>query len=104
MTRGVSWRRPLAAACISGAGIWSGQYLWALGRRSQGADRREEQADQSPPIPIVLLSAMTRMVASLAMRLTENVNTEYFKSEAEAKPWLDERMDVFIAQGGSTTL
>lgn len=56
-----------------------------------------------PPVAIVLLSAMTRMVASLAMRLTENVNTEDFKNEADAKPWLDERMDVFIAKGGSDT-
>lgn len=54
-----------------------------------------------PPVAIVLVSALTRMVASVAMRLTDNENNEYFKNEVEAKDWLEARMNEFIAKGGA---
>jgi hypothetical protein len=53
-----------------------------------------------PPVAVILSSALARMAASLAMRLSENPNTESFKTEAEAMAWLDERMGVFFAKRG----
>jgi hypothetical protein len=56
---------------------------------------READPKRPPPVAIVLTSALARMAAGLAMRMTNNPNTEYFKSEAEALEWLDERMRAF---------
>lgn len=53
-----------------------------------------------PPVAIMVLSAMTRMVAGLAMRLSQNENTDFFNSEPEAMTWLEGRMETFIAKGG----
>lgn len=49
-----------------------------------------------PPVAVILSSAIARMAASLAMRLSENENTDSFKNEAEALAWLDERMTEFM--------
>jgi hypothetical protein len=48
-----------------------------------------------PPIAILLESALARMAAGLAMRITENNNTEFFKLEVDALDWLDARMTEF---------
>lgn len=48
------------------------------------------------PVAIVLESALARMAAGLALRLTNNENTEFFKSEADALAWLDERMTEYV--------
>lgn len=48
-----------------------------------------------PPIAVVLDSALARMAASLALRLSENPNTAFFKNEPAALEWLDERMGEF---------
>jgi hypothetical protein len=42
-----------------------------------------------PPIAVVLPSAVARMVAGLMMRLSGDVESEYFKNEADALAWLD---------------
>lgn len=49
-----------------------------------------------PPIAVVLESALARMAASLATRISENPNTDYFKTEDEAMEWLEQRMGVFM--------
>jgi hypothetical protein len=46
----------------------------------------------SSPVAIVLASPLMRMAASLAMRVIGSTESEYFKSEAEALAWLDERL------------
>jgi hypothetical protein len=38
------------------------------------------------------------MAAALTMRLTNNDNTDSFKSEDEALEWLDGRMAAFLAK------
>lgn len=48
-----------------------------------------------PPVATVFESALARMVAGLALRLSENNNTDSFKSEDEGLAWLDERMAEF---------
>ncbi len=55
-----------------------------------------------PPVAIVLDSALARMAAGLAMRLSSNENTEFFKLEPDALAWLDGRMAEFVrkARGG----
>lgn len=45
-----------------------------------------------PPVATVFESAITRMVAGLAMRLSENENTDTFKTEDDALAWLDGRL------------
>lgn len=51
-----------------------------------------------PPVAVVLTSAIARMAASLAMRMSDNANTEAFKSEADALAWLDGRMAEYEAR------
>ena len=51
-----------------------------------------------PPVAIVLVSALTRMVAGVAMRITENDNTDFFKNEPAALEWLEGRMNTFISK------
>ncbi len=51
-----------------------------------------------PPIAVLLESALARMAAGLAMRLTENGNSDSFKTEAQALEWLDARMTEFEAR------
>jgi hypothetical protein len=51
-----------------------------------------------PPVAVILSSALARMAASLAMRMSDNANTDSFKNETEALAWLDERMGVFLAK------
>ena len=48
------------------------------------------------PIAIILSSALARMAAGLAMRLTDNSNSESFKNEEEALEWLDGRMTEYL--------
>lgn len=48
-----------------------------------------------PPIAIILDSALARMVAGLALRLSENDNTDSFKTEQDALAWLDVKMTEF---------
>ncbi len=45
-----------------------------------------------PPVAVILDSALARMAAGLAMRLSENDNTDAFKTEQDALDWLDGRM------------
>jgi len=40
----------------------------------------------------VVASALMRMIASLAMRASENPNTDFFKDEASAMLFLDRAM------------
>lgn len=47
------------------------------------------------PVAVVITSALVRMAASLTMRITNNSNTDSFKTEEEAMLWLDERMTEF---------
>lgn len=54
-----------------------------------------------PPVAIILDSALARMVAGLAMRLSENDNTDSFKSEAEALEWLDARMTEYFRKAAA---
>lgn len=49
-----------------------------------------------PPIAVVLESALARMAAGLATRISENANTDYFKNEQEALEWLEGRMTEFM--------
>jgi hypothetical protein len=49
-----------------------------------------------PPVAVVLTSALARMAASLTMRLTDNHNTDSFKTEEEGLLWLDGRMAEFL--------
>lgn len=58
---------------------------------SQKAD-----AKNPTPIAIILSSALARMAAGLAMRLTDNSNSETFKNEEEALAWLDARMIDYL--------
>ena len=51
-----------------------------------------------PPVAVVLGSAIARLVAGLAMRMSENSNTDSFKSPEQALEWLDERMAVFMSR------
>lgn len=57
-----------------------------------------QKADPKNPTPIavILSSALARMAAGLAMRLTDNGNSESFKNEAEALAWLDGRMTEYL--------
>ncbi len=57
-----------------------------------------------PPVAVILSSALARMAASLAMRMSDNANTDSFKNETEALAWLDERMGVFLAKRGKKEL
>ena len=51
-----------------------------------------------PPVALILTSALARMAANLTMRVTNNDNSESFKSEAEGLAWLDARMAQFEAK------
>jgi hypothetical protein len=64
-----------------------------------------EKAKPTNPTPIamVMASALTRMIATLAMRLTDNENNEFFKNESEALEWLEARMVEYVAKGGTQT-
>lgn len=72
------------------------------------ADVKKVLASKAPdpknpePVAVVLDSALARMAAGLALRLTNNENTEFFKDEAEGLAWLDGRMSEFArkARGG----
>jgi hypothetical protein len=57
-----------------------------------------QKADPKNPTPVavILSSALARMAAGLAMRLTDNGNSESFKSEEEALAWLDGRMVEYL--------
>ena len=57
-----------------------------------------QKADPKNPTPIaiILSSALARMAAGLAMRLTDNGNSETFKNETEALDWLDARMTDYL--------
>jgi hypothetical protein len=57
-----------------------------------------QKADPNNPSPIaiILSSALARMAAGLTMRLTDNSNSEAFKSETEALEWLDGRMTDYL--------
>lgn len=57
-----------------------------------------QKADPKNPTPIavILSSALARMAAGLAMRLTDNGNSESFKNEEEALAWLDGRMVEYL--------
>ncbi len=56
---------------------------------------RKTDPKNPPPVAVVLASALARMAASLTMRLTDNHNTDSFKTEEEGLLWLDERMAEF---------
>lgn len=56
---------------------------------------RKPDPRNPPPVAIILSSALARMAAGLAMRLTENDNSETFGTEAQALEWLDGRMTEF---------
>ncbi len=51
-----------------------------------------------PPVALVIESALVRMITGLVMRLSQNANTEFFKSEAEALAWLDGAMTTYAAK------
>lgn len=51
-----------------------------------------------PPIALILESALARMAAGLATRLSENDNSDSFKNEQQAMEWLDTRMIAFVAK------
>ena len=55
-------------------------------------------ARNPPPVALILTSALARMAANLTMRVTNNDNSESFKSEAEGLAWLDGRMAQFEAK------
>ena len=55
-------------------------------------------ARNPPPVALILTSALARMAANLTMRVTNNDNSESFKSEAEGLAWLDVRMAQFEAK------
>jgi hypothetical protein len=63
--------------------------------------RQKPDPRNPPPIAIILDSALARMAASLAMRLTENGNSDYFKTEPEALAWLDERMKEYARKAAA---
>lgn len=54
----------------------------------------QKPQDLNNPVPVALVvpSAMMRMVVSLAMRASENPNTDFFKDEASALLFLDGAM------------
>lgn len=49
-----------------------------------------------PPVAVVLDSALARMAAGLAMRLSSNENTDAFKVEQDGLDWLDGRMATYL--------
>ena len=57
----------------------------------------QKPQDLNNPVPVALVvpSAMMRMVVSLAMRASENPNTDFFKDEASALLFLDRAMPEF---------
>ncbi len=55
-----------------------------------------------PPVAVVFDSALARMAAGLAMRLSENDNTDAFKTEADALEWLEGRMAEFLRKRVAT--
>jgi hypothetical protein len=63
--------------------------------------RQKPDPRNPPPIAIILDSALARMAAALAMRLTENGNSDYFKTEPEALEWLDQRMMEFARKAAA---
>jgi hypothetical protein len=75
----------LAVGNVTGA---SSEVKKILGSRKTPAN--------APPVAVVLTSALARMAASLTMRLTNNDNTDSFKTEEEALLWLDGRMAEFL--------
>lgn len=60
------------------------------------ASQVPEDVSNPPPVAVVFESALARMAANLAMRLSDNDNTESFKNEQEALAWLDGRMAEFL--------
>lgn len=60
------------------------------------ASQVPEDVTNPPPVAVVLESALARMAAGLAMRLSDNNNTDSFKNEQEALAWLDGRMTEFL--------
>lgn len=63
--------------------------------------RQKPDPRNPPPIAIILDSALARMAASLAMRITENGNSEYFRTEEEALEWLEQRMTEFVRKAAA---
>lgn len=57
-----------------------------------------QKADPRNPVPVALIltSALARMAAALAMRLSDNSNSDSFKNEEEGLAWLDGRMAEFL--------
>ncbi|MDP1822334.1 MAG: hypothetical protein Q8L48_03800 [Archangium sp.] len=57
-----------------------------------------QKTDARNPVPVALIltSALARMAAALTMRLTDNSNSDSFKSEEEGLAWLDGRMAEFL--------
>lgn len=70
--------------------------------RSVSSDVKQVLASQKPdplnppPVALVLESAIVRMVAGLTMRVTENSNSDTFKTPELALEWLDARMTEFV--------
>ncbi len=54
--------------------------------------QKPQNPDNPVPIALVVPSALMRMIASLAMRASENPNTDFFKDEASAMLFLDRAM------------
>lgn len=67
-------------------------------------DVRRVLADQQTnpenpaPVAVVLESALARMAAGLVMRLANNANTDFFKSEAMALDWLEGKLSAYHAK------
>lgn len=55
-------------------------------------------ADNPVPVATLFTSALTRLTASLVMRLSGNENSEAFKTEAEALDWLDQKLTTYHAR------
>jgi hypothetical protein len=55
-----------------------------------------------PPVAVLLDSALARMAANLAMRISSNENTEAFKTEQDGLDWLDARMTEYLREKGPT--
>ncbi len=60
----------------------------------------QKPVDPNNPLPVALVvpSALLRMAISLAMRASENHNTDFFKDEASALAWLDSAMATYDRQ------
>lgn len=50
---------------------------------------QQTNPDNPAPVAVVLESALARMAAGLVMRLANNSNTDFFKTEDDALEWLE---------------